>query len=1141
MFKKLMVTALLVCSLPVAASASWMFSTWAKSTGGSITSDNKLTPQVVQDSAIMRKYTTVGPLTATINASTGYTISKIAFGNFTSSGTQTLTVLDTNPLVATLATGLLTYPVTVPASTTNKVLYAWFKANGLTVTATGGTGATASPAKLDNVIVGTKLTVPFTFRFVAKPGYKVGAISIDAASTCTKSPTVPLPKNNPVIVNAQVAGETGTLTLPAGFVFDGSLIINSAAGSLSGLQATISPSRTVVLPASSTTISGTSLNATYTKWSSVSRPATATQPFNAGAGTINNTSTSPSFIPSVEGLYKFMFIVGDANTRKTLVTTITATTSVVRSVYNQCIACHNQTKVGQLTYSSNHHVYSPPKLNAFNAWSSSAHKNVLTCAGCHVGANSGGHPGSISSTTCVPCHAGASAALVPTVGDTESQRNTKMNAAHQALAGTSGQTCTSCHAINQNAGQGFVQDNNGVRAITAEFEKWSHHVTGVAVNDGQCVACHLEGKVVGTAVVVDPAYHMKGANTYLRNADTDAPIIWNPEAPNHSGMDTFCMSCHDANGATSPGSIAIQGWLNADVSRKAPGKTASAGNPFGDTISNDYDFEERPAVVNASSQFNTTNNSHHAVKGKKYSGRTRTGSVRVIANAATFAANSTAAMPGVRSTIYDSVKSAAAVQGANAFVKRFESLYITLSDNNTAEADPRNGGSTLGDDSTLHCADCHTVGQFAARGSVAYGNMSAAYWTQSGGNAGLSRYNKEAIGAHGSANEYMLRNSIGTDARHQGAEYTGVVTMGEGTKPYLVCFNCHAFNAYGTIVGSGEGAKNHAGDYANNERCNGPFNTVFGNMTGETRLRSMVTTTTAVNTAGIGVGATAANKTGGLPGGGYGNFVGAGKFFGNIYGIQCANCHNSGSKDNIYGGIHGSGVDQTYTDGMGNTSKHFRFMPGLGNIAFVPGVKGGFTGGTLATYKAYSGSRDGSNTTGTGDTGGAYGTANQSFKLLPVRTIRYTATETTKGSYQYVTGGSSNDLNWEQRVQQSIPGQVDLQSQAAGCYTLTPPTGNYTYSTGAESIAAFSPANVAAMKLTISVQPLGQQSNPKVFYPSVYQTDGAAADIRDAATTGFTNAEGHQLFDAWGGCDDHNGAAGAGTGITRKVLRPVSY
>ena len=84
-----------------------------------------------------------------------------------------------------------------------------------------------------------------------------------------------------------------------------------------------------------------------------------------------------------------------------------------------------------------------------------------------------------------------------------------------------------------------------------------------------------------------------------------------------------------------------------------PAKLASPNNPFGDTISNRYDKMQRPAVTDVSDQFNTTNNSHHGVKGPRYTGRTRLAGLRQIASPATFANNSSALLQGARSTIYD--------------------------------------------------------------------------------------------------------------------------------------------------------------------------------------------------------------------------------------------------------------------------------------------------------------------------------------------------------------------------------------------------------------------------------------------------------------------------------------------------------
>jgi hypothetical protein len=60
---------------------------------------------------------------------------------------------------------------------------------------------------------------------------------------------------------------------------------------------------------------------------------------------------------------------------------------------------------------------------------------------------------------------------------------------------------------------------------------------------------------------------------------------------------------------------------------------------------------------------------------------------------------------------------------------------------------------------------------------------------------------------------------------------------------------------------------------------------------------------------------------------------------GNITGIACTNCHNSGLR-NGFGGIHGGNTD--YVDGLGRPQKSYRFMPGMGNYRYAP--PGGWDG-----------------------------------------------------------------------------------------------------------------------------------------------------------------------------------------------------
>jgi GH24 family phage-related lysozyme (muramidase) len=657
------------------------------------------------------------------------------------------------------------------------------------------------------------------------------------------------------------------------------------------------------------------------------------------------------------------------------------------------------------------------------------------CTVCHKAPYAIPHPTNLNAgVTCAKCH-------TDPLG-----QNTGTGDAHsiQPLP-----RCIDCHAVQQaQVAPGLVNDNSGVRSITQEFAKWSHHVTGVTLNDAHCAACHLEGKVSGTEIAVDSTKHMVDGMVHLRNADTDADMQWDPASPNHTTMDNFCMSCHDANGATSAMSVNIQAFINTN-GIAATGKTASAKNPFGDTISNRYDKMQRPGVTNVGDQFNTSNNSHHGVKGPRYSGRTRVAGSRAIANPGTFANNSSATLQGVRSTIYDA--------------GNFNQLYTPLA-NNGGETAPRTGAATLGDDSTLHCGDCHTVGQWKAGSStIASGAPTPV-----------------AIGAHGSNNEYLLRNSIGTDQRHTQNAYTvsgtNVVTQTNPNGAFLVCYNCHAYKNYGsTYVGTGANAGNiagaelannqpHAGEYDTGGRCNAPGNTL-----------SFAGYTTGAATDGSQF----ASRIDGLGAKLTGEQAPDGNVSGNIFGIQCLNCHNSGI-GNAYGGIHGSANDTSwngvtpasldgnatggyYINGMGNATKVERFLPGLGNAMHVPGTLGGITGGTTVPS-------------------GTNGVA-----------------------YSFTTGGVTNDTNWEQKHWQQTATTVinfktavvtNTASAGAGCYTLGGTT------------------------------PIATNVSAGLSGPSVTGEGGSATAASDT----------------WGGCEDHSAAQGGGNhGFLKRIVRPVTY
>ena len=686
------------------------------------------------------------------------------------------------------------------------------------------------------------------------------------------------------------------------------------------------------------------------------------------------------------------------------------------------------------------------------------------CAGCHGPQHNESNPA--ASGRCSDCHGavlqpshkGNSALIVAT-------NCTNCHQPHNTKTFVAGR-CVACHSVAQqanSANNNFVNDNNGVRAITTEFAKWSHHVTGVALNDAHCTACHLEGTVVDGVVVVDTTKHMADTKTHLRNADDDSDFAWDPSLPNHSGMDNFCLSCHDANGATSPVSVKVQSYIN-DNGLVATGKTASAQNPFGDTISNQYDKMARPAVVDAKGQFAAGNNSHHAVLGKRYTGRTRGNGT--TARTTVFANASSALLPGARSTIFDA--------------GRFEPTYTTLADA-AGETDAigtlngRNGGTKLGDDSTLHCGDCHTVGQFKAA------------------DVNVAPFNKAVIGAHGSNNEYLLRNYAGTDVRHIGQQLTTAAAY-ISTGNYLVCFNCHIISKYG----NGQG---HDGERGGSEQCDGPYNTRSEPIPGLLNKISSLTPAPATEYTGVGEDRlkSVITQIGGTTAGAWSaQTTGHGGNLGNIYGIQCANCHNSGV-DNGFGGIHGS-KSQTYTDALGNTTKHERFLPGLGNVMFVPGTVAGYVGGTVATYKNYSGYAFQKYSATSGSNRTIKGYLPASFAQLPVR-VGYSPKA---GSFTYTTGGVTKDTNWEQKTAGLDNGATSSSQGTSGCYTLS-------------------------VKGTVKVSALAAAGYP-------------ADDIRLAPSDGMKAVDGNEVLDTWGGCEDHGSVAGRSSEpFTRGIIRPVTY
>ena len=528
------------------------------------------------------------------------------------------------------------------------------------------------------------------------------------------------------------------------------------------------------------------------------------------------------------------------------------------------------------------------------------------CAACHADkvtafTTTGGYHFTVKKYSCANCHSEQHQTATPSCkchGDSslvggltpvlDSYNAPTANCAkchstvdvHSMAAADLTKGCVDCHDVAIKTHNGKVNDNDGVRAIVPEFTtKRSHHITGGAPTNAQCSVCHLEGKAVAGSIVVDEAYHMKDNKIYLRNVDNAAgKFIW--DGADHTAMDNFCFSCHDSDGAAD--TTTLQALLPA----------ATARNPFADTLTNSYDQTIRAGVVDVKTAFTTTNASHHAVSGQKYKYRFST-----QANAdAWHARPENAAKPAPLAS--QIAEGNLALDGTTVIEFGDEPMPADyLAGTHEAEATlyeagkfvstytPLGATEFVADNSTLHCGDCHTVGQWKPNTST---------------NADGSTVTV-AIGAHGSNNDYLLRNALGTDALH--------------TPRTLVCFNCHKTTFPAGNVTNYSQVTGYATAHA--------VSAFHGQCVADSALQTGVANRLAKSER-VDKQATWATVDGGAA---------TNLDSGNITGISCTNCHNSGLR-NGFGGIHGG--DNTYTDGLGRTQKSHRFLPGMGNYRYAP-------------------------------------------------------------------------------------------------------------------------------------------------------------------------------------------------------------
>jgi hypothetical protein len=912
-------------------------------------------------------------VSVTITPDTGFTVSY--FENLLGNTSKETPTGSTKGSPVTIPVSYASTSTTLPGEvgTSFATVWAVFRQTAISVGAAGDGNSSVNLGNIPFVYPGLVAPSKIPFIFTAAPGYVITAVSNTAGFTVS-------PLNLPVV----------TVTIPKGYIFGSALnFVATSAPSTTAATLNAGNSQTV-LKGAAVTLTGTSVGPVPTSpaFTLVANPGLTK---GIARTALVSTGLSATFSAYTTGTYVFQ--LNATNAASPALTSVLAVHTLPPvatnlSVGAACQGCH--TANGVSNGASTPTIYAA--YSSGNTHKNSAHS---ACTACHYGTGTGGHPGTVNFDSvdpqtflvnlpninaggpgpggegvptfiatpgpgvvfCQYCHNANSAYGVPAHVYTPLNAGVTCTACHTdplgQLTGTGDAhgvqplpSCVNCHAVAQpQVNATLINDNSGVRAITGEFSKWSHHVTGRAVQDSDCATCHMEGSVRSGVVSVDANYHMADDYIHLRNCNTAlvgnqsrsatanieaksggvastgttswvsgtglVQYLWNPDAApaaqDHTAMDQFCFSCHNSGGA--PTAIAAVGSANP---------LATASNPFGDTISNQYDMIQRPAVVAVFDQFDIGNTSHHAVRGTRYN--TITLSPAAYANISTVNSGT----PGFK--LY-SAQSKTVRANNKALIGTMSQLGVM----NTLYTPVGGTVGTLADNSTLHCADCHTVGQNKPNATV---NSLGVAITQ-------------VIGAHGSNNEYMLRKPDGSESHHFSNLSTSSTLVGSGpgvvaglaSQNNLVCYLCHNASAY-------QPADSHDGV--------GPcladgYNTP--GLIGHIRIAS-----SPKNLLPLGGSSTTPP---GYSAQGYSNMSSliAASHFGsgggsNIFGNKCLNCHNAGATNGgtlNFGGIHGNKNNATYgsfsspkvaslaAPAVAVTRYPYRFLPGLGNIGYNGG------------------------------------------------------------------------------------------------------------------------------------------------------------------------------------------------------------
>ena len=483
MLKKILAAAMLLIALPVVANA-YTLKTWVQTVGGNIMVQGSAAPQTVTTGAVYKSYSTAK--TVTVTATTGYSIKSV--------------VKNGVPVVPTPTSPYIT--TASPADGALQTVVAQFSALPASLSATVDPGARGmvQPASYLSVKSGKQLS-PLYFYFTPYTGQQVTGIdglaglpadSYTVTNAATKAPITSWPAD----VNVKVKVTFSTLQAGATTLvghFSGTTLVVANAGP----PQYVLPGRSQVV-----TLSGAASTGPITgyAWTQKVGPETVAL---SGAG----TSTATFSAPSTPGLYKFDLTVTGSGTTSTATAIVNVSTDPAVVAWNQCGSCHKASGIGQ-----NPNIYSLWSTSAHNAVSASSTAYPVMCYSCHIGAATGGHPGTPVATMQTvspltwkaavdagPAKAGEYFCLGTAVTGCHSPANiwTRDLSKSSHFANNNGSLCTSCHYNDStgnidihNPAKTFEQGCGKCHAAPEEFAGSPHGSNPYNLFASECRTCH---------------------------------------------------------------------------------------------------------------------------------------------------------------------------------------------------------------------------------------------------------------------------------------------------------------------------------------------------------------------------------------------------------------------------------------------------------------------------------------------------------------------------------------------------------------------------------------------------------------------------------------------------------------------------